>query len=115
MRIHHLALRTLDVPRLAAFYRDVLGLPLANHEDAPGRVWLQASGTVIMIEPRDASEPGPERGSLDLVAFAIEPDERAGFVDRLVRAGIAIEGETAFTVYFRDPDGRRVGVSHYVF
>ncbi|MGK0362643.1 MAG: hypothetical protein ACI9U2_004964 [Bradymonadia bacterium] len=28
---------------------------------------------------------------------------------------VAIESETEHTTYFRDPDGRRVGVSNYTF
>ena len=34
-------------------------------------------------------------------------------IDRLREAGVAIEDRTAFTLYVRDPDGRRVGLSSY--
>jgi len=112
VRVHHLALRTTDVPRLEAFYRDVVGLALTARP-GEGRVWLAAGETVVMIEEQLEREPGVPAGSMELVAFAIEPEERAGFVERLGRAGVAVEGETGFSVYFRDPDGRRVGVSHW--
>ena len=112
VRIHHLALRTSDVRRLEAFYRDVAGLAVTSRPSEQ-RVWLSANETIVMLEQREAAEPDVPAGSMELVAFAIEPGERAAFVERLRNAGVALEGETAFTLYFRDPDGRRVGVSHY--
>ena len=48
-----------------------------------------------------------ERENRELVAFAISPDE----VGRL--KGWPIEARTAFTLYVRDPDGRRIGLSAY--
>ena len=112
MEIHHLALRTRDVPRLEAFYADVLGLsPLRR--DGARSVWLKAGGAILMIERSEPDEPEPARGGMDLVAFSISPAERSSFVERLEAAGVPIEAETRFTVYARDPDGRRLGLSHY--
>jgi len=115
VRVHHLALRTLDVPGLTAFYRDVVGLETAPQARPPGAVsaWLTAGPTLVMIEPRDAEEARVPLGSRELVAFAIEPTDRTAFEARLAAAGVGIEQRTAFTLYFRDPDGRRVAVSHY--
>jgi glyoxylase I family protein len=112
VRIHHLALRTADVARLVAFYRDVVGLAVTSRASEQ-RVWLSADDTTVMIERREPGEPEVPRGAMELVAFAIEPGERAAFVERLRVGEVALESETAFTLYFRDPDGRRVGVSHY--
>jgi hypothetical protein len=50
---------------------------------------------------------------MEMVAFGIAASERDTLVARLRDASVAIEAETRFTVYFRDPDGRRVGVSHF--
>lgn len=112
MRIHHVALRTPDVARLERFYVDVLGLDVVRRD--PGRsVWLDASGAVIMLEHREPGEPDVPRGAMDLVAFAIAPHARVQVEERLARAGVAIEARTAFTLYFRDPDGRRVGLSAF--
>jgi glyoxylase I family protein len=115
VHIHHLALRTQDVSRLEAFYRDVVGLSRAPDERPAGArsVWLTASRTRVMIEPREPEEEAIPRGSMDLVAFAIDPAERARFEARLERAAVTIEQRTDFTLYFRDPDGRRLAVSHY--
>jgi glyoxylase I family protein len=119
LALHHLALRARDVERTAAFYRDVIGLPeRARHLSADGAlrsIWLDAGGTVVMVELAAPGEPSPPEGSLDLVAFAIGPDDREAFRQRFAAAGVAIEAETAHTLYVRDPDGRRAGVSGYAF
>jgi glyoxylase I family protein len=115
VRIHHIALRTTNIARLTAFYRDVVGLPVADGAEARGErsVWLSLGEAWVMVEAREPGEPEVSAGTMDLIAFAILPSERATFEARLARAGVVIEGRTPFTLYFRDPDGRRVGVSHY--
>ena len=109
MRLHHLALRTADVAELERFYAGTLGLTAIRRQ--PHSVWLDAGGTILMLEARAAGEPAIEPGTRELVAFAIEPG--APVIDRLREAGVAIEDRTAFTLYVRDPDGRRVGLSSY--
>ncbi len=113
LRIHHLALRARDPSLTERFYVSVLGLPLLRRDDARGSVWLDASGVVLMIERAEGDEPSVPDDSKDLVAFAV--DDREVWRRRLGEAGVAIEAETAFTLYFRDPDGRRVAVSVYAF
>jgi glyoxylase I family protein len=112
MRVHHLAFRTRDLTRLERFYTDALGLSVARR-DGERSVWLRAGGTTLMIELAEEGEPGVPPGSKDLVAFGVEAED----IDRWRRVlgvnAIPIEGETAFTLYFRDPDGRRIGLSHY--
>lgn len=115
--LHHIALRTHDVPRLTNFYREVIGLSVSragpSGTSAAARTWLEVSGIVLMIEPADEGEPLPARGSLDLLAFTAGPLEEAEA--RCTRAGVAIEARTSFTLYIRDPDGRRIGLSVYAF
>jgi catechol 2,3-dioxygenase-like lactoylglutathione lyase family enzyme len=120
VRIHHIALRTRDVPRLTAFYSDVLGLARSGREpraaqSAADRVWLEAGGAILMIERAEEDEPTVHPGSStkDLIAFTIDRTEAAAWLARLADHGVRIEAETAFTFYFRDPDGRRVALSHY--
>ena len=112
MRVHHLAFRTVDLAKLERFYVDAIGLAVVRRDEACG-VWLDAGGTIVMLELREPGEPAHPAESKELVAFAIEPDTRALCTDRLTRAGIAIEATTDFTLYVRDPDGRRVGLSSY--
>jgi catechol 2,3-dioxygenase-like lactoylglutathione lyase family enzyme len=108
VRIHHVALRTNDVSRLERFYAGVLGFAQLRRDDARGTVWLDAGGTVIMLEPASPGEPSVPTGTMDLVAFAVDDKESW-------RQRVSIEAETPHTLYFRDPDGRRVAVSDYPF
>lgn len=113
MRVHHIALRARDVDALVRFYVDLLGLSVVR-DARPRSVWLGLGDARLMIESRDADEPDVPAGSLELVAFAATEDERRSLRAKLV-AMDALEAETAHTLYFRDPEGRRVGVSSYPF
>jgi catechol-2,3-dioxygenase len=112
VRVHHLALRTTDLARLEAFYAGALGLAVVRRDGARS-VWLDADGAIVMLERAEPGEPGPPAGSMELTALAIEPDKLATYTYRLARAGVQIEGRTDYTLYVRDPDGRRVGLSSY--
>ncbi len=111
MRLHHLALRTQDVERLARFYVDVLGLEEVR-DARPRAVWLGLEDAVLMIERGEPGEPPPPSGSRELVAFAVDAAAKDAVRERVGARGCD-DGETEHTVYFRDPDGRRVGVSTY--
>jgi catechol 2,3-dioxygenase-like lactoylglutathione lyase family enzyme len=114
VRIHHLALRTRNLERLERFYVDVLGLKVAKHDGARS-VWLDADGTFLMLERATAEEPEVPQGSRELIALAIPLKKRAEYKERLEWHGITIEDETVYTLYFRDPDRRRIGLCHYPF
>ena len=101
LRIHHIALRAPDPGATERFYASVLGLRVCARDEARGSVWLDADGTVLMIERADAGEPGVAEGSKELVAFGVEDKE--AWRPRLP----FVEAETKHTLYFRDPDGRR--------
>ena len=112
LAVHHLALRTRDLPRLVEFYTHVLALPLVR-ETAGYSVWLRAGEAFVMLEQAGDDEPAVPAGSRELVAFAVTAAGRDAVRERLAARGVALDGETGFTTYFRDPDGRRVGVSTY--
>jgi len=110
--LHHIALRTRDVDRLLAFYRDWLGLALVR-DQRPRAVWLGIEPrAVLMVEQAEPDEPEVPAGTRELLAFTVEVPARIALRTRLCDAGL-LEGETEHTLYFRDPDGRRVGVSSY--
>ncbi|MEI9941804.1 MAG: VOC family protein [Pseudomonadota bacterium] len=117
--LHHLALGTRDIARLAHFYTDVLELREVTrhlHEDGSLRsVWLDLGGSLLMIEWTD--EPphmvtcvgaGPF-----LIAVAVPVEQREAFEAQLERAGSGIESRSEFTSYTRDPDGNRIALSAY--
>lgn len=113
--MHHLALRTVDLERTADHYRTVCGA--RQRETRPnGSIWLESGGVVLMIEARAEHEPRIPDGSLELLAFPLAAgtslvDARA----RLDALGVHVEAETDYTLYFRDPDGRRNALSLYRF
>jgi glyoxylase I family protein len=114
--IHHLALRVADVERSRGFYSGLLGLrELRRFEDEAGTlrsVWLAAGPVVVMLE-KQLKAPGPETGSGHVLALAV--DGLHEWEERLGAAGVAIVDRTAYTLYVRDPDGHRVGLSVYRF
>jgi catechol 2,3-dioxygenase-like lactoylglutathione lyase family enzyme len=110
MRIHHVAFRTGDLPRLARFYEEVVGLTITRR-DADRSVWLDAGGAILMLEARAEGEPDLPDGSRELLAFEVAAGTFAACVERL--GDTPIHDRTAFTVYFRDPDGRRLALSSY--
>jgi catechol 2,3-dioxygenase-like lactoylglutathione lyase family enzyme len=124
--LHHLAIQLRDLAASERFYREVLGLAVLRRWPArdgqPGErsIWLDAGdGSFLALEvveggataaedPARAPKPG-----LHLVALRIERAAREGWERRLVAAGVAVEERTAFTLYVRDPEGNRVGLSHW--
>jgi catechol 2,3-dioxygenase-like lactoylglutathione lyase family enzyme len=110
--LHHLALRAADVEVTVAFYAAVLGLCEVRSE-RPRAVWLGlAPGSVLMVEARAPAEPAVPGGSRELFAFRVDEARKHAIRALAVEHG-CFDGETPYTVYLRDPDGRRVGVSTY--
>jgi glyoxylase I family protein len=119
MKFHHLALGARDLERVAAFYRDLLGLCEVSRHHEPGRrlrsIWLDLGGAVLMIEQTE--EPArPVQGigaGPFLLALAVGPAERVALERSLAMAGFPVEARTEHTVYLRDPEGNRVALSSY--
>jgi hypothetical protein len=112
LEFHHLALRTSDVPGLAAWYRDMFDL-IEARDLMPKSIWLGlAHDSMLMIEAREPGEPAPTASSLEMFAMRVTPVFRQEVKRRAVERG-CFDGETEHTVYVRDPEGRRVGVSTY--
>jgi glyoxylase I family protein len=110
--VHHLALRVHDLERMAAFYEAWFGLTVVR-DLRPRALWLGLGrGAVLMLELRAASEPAIDVQSLELVAFAIDAAQRPALRARLLSQQM-LEAETEHTLYFRDPEGRRVAASSF--
>lgn len=113
LAVHHVALRVADCERSAGFYRDVLGLPELRRqadEGGPRAIWLGAGPAVLMLETALRGR-GEAAGSAHLLAFAVE--DLGSWERRLGTAGVSVEDRTGHTLYVRDPDGHRVGLSTY--
>ena len=111
----------LDLERVAAFYRDVLGLSeLKRHRKPDGTlraIWIQVPGGGFIALEQSRAEPPPAssegRPGYSLIALGISRDERRHVAEELVRRGIAIVQQTKWTLYVTDPEGNQIGLSHY--
>ena len=115
MRVHHVALQAPDLDAARAFYVGVLGFRLVREQGHS--FWVDADGVIIMIErctgpvvdeAWSSDRPGPF-----VLAFSIEPQERARWLERLASASVVVDHTSAFSVYFRDPFGSRLAFSHF--
>ena len=123
--LNHIALKAKSVPTLTDFYTEVLGLEQIkqHHDDKVLRSnWLKLHHTILMIERSELGRENPALQSqiydddapgIHLLAFGIEESAKDHWRKRLSAQGIAIEKESAFTIYFFDPEGNRVGLSSY--
>ncbi len=121
--LHHLAIQCADLAACERFYAEVLGLPVLRRWPAEGggdrSVWLGLGGDAFLAleraglpPPRAAGWRSPEAG-LHLVALRIGAGERAGWEARLAAAGVPVVHRTGWTLYLRDPEGNRIGLSHH--
>lgn len=121
--IHHLAIKAHDPRALARFYASVLGLAeLSVQVDERGTraVWLRSATAILMFERAEAQDPAgrptPAEAAppgLHLLALAIAPEERPAWRRHLERHGVPVVDETRYTLYLRDPEGNRVGLSSW--
>jgi catechol 2,3-dioxygenase-like lactoylglutathione lyase family enzyme len=122
---HHLAVQCADLASCEAFYRDVLGLAVLRRWPREGggdrSVWLSVGGSAeagfIALEradvPPEARPWRDGRPGLHLFALHIAPTERRRWEDRLEEAGVRVVHRTRWTIYFHDPEGNRIGLTHY--
>ncbi len=111
--LHHVALRVADCEASARFYEGLLGLREVRRRTDGGAVvaiWLEAGPTILMLE-RQLRGCGADEGSGHLLALAV--DDLQAWAQRLAQRGIAVDDRTAHTLYMRDPDGHRVGLTTF--
>jgi catechol 2,3-dioxygenase-like lactoylglutathione lyase family enzyme len=119
--LHHLALKVVDLAAAEAFYVGVLGLPVLRRwprEEATGdrSVWLDLGAGAFLALERAGVDRVPkieEEAGYHLVALRIRRADREAMMERLTVAGFPVYQETAFTFYVRDPEGNRLGLSHW--
>lgn len=119
---HHLAIQCADLAACERFYRDVLGFSVLQRWPSPDggdrSVWLGVGDGGFLALER-ATEPasiGPwreGRAGLHLVALRIDARRRREWEDRLAAHGVEVVHRSAWTLYVRDPEGNRVGLSHH--
>ena len=118
--VHHVAVKVSDLARAEAFYVGVLGLPVVRRWPTPDglshrSLWLDLGGGAFVA--LESTETGPEKSEnapgIHLMALHIERAQRQAWVARLAQAGYPVYDQTDFTIYVRDPEGNRIGLSHW--
>src|SRR6267154_2335895 len=117
---HHLAIQVKDLAGAVRFYADVVRR-WPNEDGRPGErsVWLSVGEgeEFVALEACDVDRvPAPFRdphGGLHLLALRIPARDRHAWERHLDKRGIQIVHRTRWTLYLRDPEGNRIGLSHY--
>jgi len=117
VRIGHVHLKVADLERAISFYRDVLGFEVTQRFGQQA-AFLSAGGYHHHIglntwESQGGSPPPPRATGLYHLAILYPTRaELAGALQRLIKAGIQLEGASDHGVsealYLRDPDGNGV-------
>lgn len=118
---HHLAIQVRDLELAERFYVGLLGLPvIARYEDEAGAarsIWVGLGEGFLALERCGTAAPHlPFRNQdagLHLLAMRIDPADRARWSERLEAAGHPVVAQTDYTIYVRDPEGNRIGLSHH--
>ena len=121
--LDHIVLRVADLPRMLAFYHDVLGCTDERAQPELGLYQLRAGASLIdlvtldgRLGARGGAAPGKEGRNLDHFALAIEPFDRNALGEHFAAHRVEIleegprygaEGEGP-SVYIRDPEGNVV-------
>jgi catechol 2,3-dioxygenase-like lactoylglutathione lyase family enzyme len=120
--VHHVALFVSDLARAEAFYGGLLGLAVRQRwygADGiePRSIWFDlGSDSFLAVELTREAKAAPRAETLlgwNLVALSIRCEDRATWRRRLTTSGFPVIQETEYTLYVRDPEGHRVGLSHW--
>jgi catechol 2,3-dioxygenase-like lactoylglutathione lyase family enzyme len=121
--LDHIVLRTEDVPRMVAFYCEVLGCTLERSLEDLGLYQLRAGQSLIdlvdLAKPlgqKGGAGPGDDGRNLDHFCLRIEPFEPDALRRHLEARGIEASeiarryGAEGFgpSLYLADPDGNTV-------
>jgi glyoxylase I family protein len=119
--LHHVALCCSDLEKSVEFYVGTLGLEVLRRWPGEGgserSVWLSTGQGFLALER--ASGPGVSGAFGDtpagwqVVALGIALFDRAAWEERLAQAGVHVVRRSPFSLFFQDPEGNRVALSHW--
>jgi catechol 2,3-dioxygenase-like lactoylglutathione lyase family enzyme len=120
---NHVAIKVRDLDAAVAYYHGILGLPITRTlgpADNPRAIFVV--GVQLVRQPADAPAPGP--GVFDHVGIAVKNIEEV--CARLERAGYhpdtplnkrvypELGNREQLMAFYRDPDGNRVELVHWL-
>ena len=119
--LHHVALRCADLEKNLDFYRDVLGLEVIRRWPGEGgserSVWLSTGLGFLALErasgPGMSGPLGDTPAGWQVVALEIARSDRAAWEERLALAGVDVVRRSPFSLFFQDPEGNHVALSHW--
>ncbi|MFX4219662.1 MAG: VOC family protein [Thalassobaculum sp.] len=120
--LDHVVIRARDIDAMLGFYRDVLGLKVAKHNEPLGLWHLDAGGSMIDLVDMNGKlgqAGGPAPGAapnVDHVAIKLAMFDEAAITAYLSAKGVECEpAKTRFgargdgpSIYMKDPDGNGV-------
>ena len=120
--LDHVVVRAKDIDKMIGFYRDLLGLPVAKHNEALGLWHLTAGSSMIDLVDingtlgRTGGAPPGGANNVDHIAIAIEPFDAEALSAYFAQHGIATDPvKTRFgaqgdgpSIYVRDPEGNAI-------
>ncbi|EHZ2743135.1 VOC family protein [Vibrio vulnificus] len=121
--IDHIVLRVVDLPKMLAFYCDILGCVVEREVAEFGLTQLRAGSALIDLVTVDSKlgqqggrAPEQEGRNLDHFCLQITPKEEQEILDFLTLHGVQVEdfanryGAQGFgrSIYLSDPEGNTV-------
>jgi catechol 2,3-dioxygenase-like lactoylglutathione lyase family enzyme len=123
MTVSHVAIAVRDLPACEEFYTSILGLPVQRRwpriAGGDRSVWLDlGGGAFLALERADSVSAGPRPAvgpteGYILLALTIGAGDRAAWEESLAASGVPVVKRTPYTLYVEDPEGNRIGLSHW--
>ena len=119
--LHHVALRCSNLEESVEFYAGALGLEVLRRWPGEGgserSVWLSTGLGFLALErassPGMAGAFGDTPAGWQVVALGIARSDRAAWEERLALAGVDVVRRSPFSLFFLDPEGNHVALSHW--
>jgi len=100
-----------DIEGCAQFYIDLFGFQTLdrkyNDTGELRALWLRCGEIIFMFEKGE-----PETESHGVIAFSIQRKDRETWRKKLNHMSVPITRESQFSIYFPDPEGRALALSH---
>lgn len=115
--LDHVVLRVRDLPRMLAFYRDVLGCALEKRQQAVGLWQLRAGDALIdLLEVRNTGTGPGDRPNMDHFCLRLQTWDEPALRNWLASHGVQVGAVTMRygargsgpSIYIQDPEGNTV-------